>query len=190
MFQGCGTALVTPFRSDLSLDEEALRRLVRRQIEAGHPLPRPLRHHGREPDALPRGAAPGGRDHPRGGQGQGARARRRGRQRHPRGGRDGPRATRPWASTASSRSPPTTTSRRRRACSSTTARSPAPPACRSSSTTCRAAPARTSRPTCSPAWPRSRPWSGSRRPRATSPRCRRSSRRCPRTSWCSRATTR
>ena len=35
MFQGCGTALVTPFKSDLSLDEEALRRLVRRQIEAG-----------------------------------------------------------------------------------------------------------------------------------------------------------
>jgi len=35
MFTGCGTALVTPFRKDLSLDEEALRRLVRRQIEAG-----------------------------------------------------------------------------------------------------------------------------------------------------------
>lgn len=35
MFTGCGTALVTPFKSDLSLDEEALRRLVRRQIEAG-----------------------------------------------------------------------------------------------------------------------------------------------------------
>ena len=34
-FQGCGTALVTPFRSDLSLDEEAFRALVRRQIEAG-----------------------------------------------------------------------------------------------------------------------------------------------------------
>jgi len=35
MFTGCGTALVTPFRKDFSLDEEALRRLVRRQIEAG-----------------------------------------------------------------------------------------------------------------------------------------------------------
>ncbi|MCS7041947.1 MAG: 4-hydroxy-tetrahydrodipicolinate synthase [Bryobacteraceae bacterium] len=34
-FTGCGTALVTPFRKDLSLDEDALRRLVRRQIEAG-----------------------------------------------------------------------------------------------------------------------------------------------------------
>lgn len=35
MFQGCGTAMVTPFRSDLSLDEETLRRLIRRQLEAG-----------------------------------------------------------------------------------------------------------------------------------------------------------
>jgi len=34
-FTGCGTALVTPFRQDLSLDEQALRGLVRRQVEAG-----------------------------------------------------------------------------------------------------------------------------------------------------------
>jgi 4-hydroxy-tetrahydrodipicolinate synthase len=34
-FSGCGTALVTPFRKDLTLDEEAMRRLVRRQIAAG-----------------------------------------------------------------------------------------------------------------------------------------------------------
>jgi 4-hydroxy-tetrahydrodipicolinate synthase len=34
-FTGCGTALVTPFRKDLSLDEDAMRRLVRRQIDAG-----------------------------------------------------------------------------------------------------------------------------------------------------------
>jgi 4-hydroxy-tetrahydrodipicolinate synthase len=34
-FTGCGTALVTPFRRDLSLDEPTLRKLVRRQIEAG-----------------------------------------------------------------------------------------------------------------------------------------------------------
>jgi 4-hydroxy-tetrahydrodipicolinate synthase len=34
-FVGCGTALVTPFGKDLSLDEETLRRLVRRQIAAG-----------------------------------------------------------------------------------------------------------------------------------------------------------
>jgi 4-hydroxy-tetrahydrodipicolinate synthase len=35
MFTGCGTALVTPFQRDQSLDEAALRRLVRRQIDAG-----------------------------------------------------------------------------------------------------------------------------------------------------------
>jgi 4-hydroxy-tetrahydrodipicolinate synthase len=35
MFTGCGTALVTPFRKDQSLDEGTLRRLVRRQIEDG-----------------------------------------------------------------------------------------------------------------------------------------------------------
>ncbi len=34
-FQGCGTALVTPFRPDLSLDEDAFRALVQRQIAAG-----------------------------------------------------------------------------------------------------------------------------------------------------------
>jgi 4-hydroxy-tetrahydrodipicolinate synthase len=35
MFTGCGTALVTPFRPDLSIDERTLRALVNRQIEAG-----------------------------------------------------------------------------------------------------------------------------------------------------------
>ena len=35
MFTGCGTALVTPFQKDLSLDEPALRKLVKRQVEAG-----------------------------------------------------------------------------------------------------------------------------------------------------------
>jgi len=35
MFTGCGTALVTPFRRDQSLDEETLRKLIRRQIDAG-----------------------------------------------------------------------------------------------------------------------------------------------------------
>jgi len=34
-FAGCGTAMVTPFRKDLSLDEDALRRLVQRQIAGG-----------------------------------------------------------------------------------------------------------------------------------------------------------
>lgn len=35
LFTGCGTALVTPFRSDRSLDESTLRALVKRQIDAG-----------------------------------------------------------------------------------------------------------------------------------------------------------
>lgn len=35
MFTGCGTALVTPFRHDGSVDETALRALVNRQIDAG-----------------------------------------------------------------------------------------------------------------------------------------------------------
>lgn len=35
MFTGCGTALVTPFRSDLSLDEETLRKIVQCQIAEG-----------------------------------------------------------------------------------------------------------------------------------------------------------
>src|ERR1700758_2713084 len=34
-FIGCGTALVTPFQPDLSLDEAALRKLVQRQIRGG-----------------------------------------------------------------------------------------------------------------------------------------------------------
>ena len=35
MFTGCGTALVTPFKADGSLDEDTLRKLVRRQIDGG-----------------------------------------------------------------------------------------------------------------------------------------------------------
>ncbi len=35
MFTGCGTALVTPFRTDGELDELTLRLLIRRQIDAG-----------------------------------------------------------------------------------------------------------------------------------------------------------
>jgi 4-hydroxy-tetrahydrodipicolinate synthase len=35
MFTGCGTALVTPFQRDLTLDVKALRRLVQRQLDAG-----------------------------------------------------------------------------------------------------------------------------------------------------------
>jgi 4-hydroxy-tetrahydrodipicolinate synthase len=35
MFTGCGTALITPFSADGSVDEAALRKLVKRQIDAG-----------------------------------------------------------------------------------------------------------------------------------------------------------
>jgi len=35
MFTGCGTAMVTPFQKNGLLDEDALRRLVRRQIDQG-----------------------------------------------------------------------------------------------------------------------------------------------------------
>src|SRR5215475_6200428 len=35
MFTGCGTALVTPFTGNGSLDEAGMRRLVRRQIDSG-----------------------------------------------------------------------------------------------------------------------------------------------------------
>ena len=35
MFAGCGTALITPFAKDGSLDEEVLGRLVRRQVKEG-----------------------------------------------------------------------------------------------------------------------------------------------------------
>src|SRR3954453_20647597 len=34
-FTGVGTALITPFRKDGSVDESAVRRLARRQIEGG-----------------------------------------------------------------------------------------------------------------------------------------------------------
>ena len=35
MFTGCGTAMVTPFRGDGSLDEATLRKLISRQMDAG-----------------------------------------------------------------------------------------------------------------------------------------------------------
>jgi len=35
IFTGCGTALVTPFRRDQSLDEDTCRKLIRRQIDSG-----------------------------------------------------------------------------------------------------------------------------------------------------------
>ena len=34
-FKGCGTAMVTPFQANGALDEETLRKLVKRQVDAG-----------------------------------------------------------------------------------------------------------------------------------------------------------
>ena len=62
-FTGCGTALVTPFRKDQSLDEETLRKLVRRQIQAGIDFLVPVRHHRREPDSDPRRTSARGRNY-------------------------------------------------------------------------------------------------------------------------------
>ena len=96
MFQGCGTALVTPFKADQSLDEEALRRLVRRQIEGGIHFLVPCGTTGENP-TLTR------QEHLRvveitleEAQRKGPRPRRRGRQRHARGGLagQGPRSAR------------------------------------------------------------------------------------------------
>ena len=65
MFTGCGTALVTPFRQDLSLDEEALRRLVRRQIDAGINFLVPCGTTGESPTLTHARAAARRRDHDR-----------------------------------------------------------------------------------------------------------------------------
>ena len=102
MFTGCGTALVTPFRRDLSLDEATLRRLVRRQIDAGINFLVPCGTTGESP-TLTRA------EHLRvveitveEAARQGAGAGRRGRLQHARSDRAGARAWSSWASTASS----------------------------------------------------------------------------------------
>jgi len=91
MFTGCGTALVTPFRRDLSLDEETVRSLARRQIDAGIDFLVPCGTTGRKPHAdacrtFARSRDRGGRS-----QGQGPRAGRRRRLQHARGHRAGAR---------------------------------------------------------------------------------------------------
>ena len=72
MFTGCGTALVTPFRRDLSLDEDAVARLVRRQIDGGINFLRPVRHDRRKSHAVSCRAAPRGGNHRRGSARQGS----------------------------------------------------------------------------------------------------------------------
>ena len=56
---GCGTALVTPFRRDGSVDEPALQALVNWQIESGIRLSDSVRDHGRGFDADGGGVAAG-----------------------------------------------------------------------------------------------------------------------------------
>src|SRR5260221_14035714 len=50
---GVGTALVTPFRSDGSIDEAAVRRLARRQIDAGVHFLSPVGTTGEAPTLSP-----------------------------------------------------------------------------------------------------------------------------------------
>ena len=70
MFTGCGTALVTPFRRDLSLDEDRSARAGPPPDRGGHQFPGSLRHHRRESDAHARRTSARGRDHGRRSQGQ------------------------------------------------------------------------------------------------------------------------
>ena len=89
MFTGCGTALVTPFRSDLSLDEDDAAASGPAADRRRRALPRALRHDRRESDAQPEGTPARRRDHARGSQGQSARGRRRRRLQHGRSRRAG-----------------------------------------------------------------------------------------------------
>ena len=128
MFTGCGTALVTPFRHDQSLDEDDAAAAGAPADRGRHQFPGAVRHHRRKPHADARRASARGRDHARRGRRQSARAGRRGRLQHPRSDRTGARAANAWARTASSPSRLTTTSPRRKACTSTTRPSPPPSA--------------------------------------------------------------
>jgi 4-hydroxy-tetrahydrodipicolinate synthase len=81
-FTGCGTALVTPFTSDGALDEPAITRLARRQVEAGMHFLVPCGTTGESPtlDAREpprRRARRRGRGRPRAGDGRGRRLRHR-----------------------------------------------------------------------------------------------------------------
>ncbi len=153
MFTGCGTALVTPFRRDLSLDEATLRQLVRRQIDAGINFLVPCGTTGESPTLtraehlrvveitleeakgkVPVLAGAGGYNTQR-------------------SDRTGARARAAWASTASSPSLPTTTSPRRKASISTTRPSPPPSAADHRLQRARAAPASTSSRPRWRAWP-------------------------------------
>ena len=171
MFTGCGTAMVTPFRKDGSLDETTLRKLVRRQIEQGIDFLVPCGTTGESPTLtreehlrvvaitveeaarkVPVLAGAGGYN--------------------TREVIELAASARSSAPTASFPSRRITTSRRRKACTSTTEPSRRRSRFRSSFTACRAAPALTLNP---PRWCASRKSttsSASKKPRATSRRLR------------------
>ena len=140
MFTGCGTALVTPFRRDLSLDEATLRKLVRRQIEAGINFLVPCGTTGESP-TLTRA------EHLRVVEITLEEAKGKVPVLAGAGGYNTQevielaREVERWARTASSPSRRTTTSPRRKASISTSKPSPTRSAFRSSSTACRGAPA-------------------------------------------------
>ncbi len=90
-FTGVGTALVTPFTKDGSLDEAAVRRLARRQIDAGIHFLSPCGTTGEAPTLSHAREAPRRRARRRGGGGARAGARRRRRLRHARDDRARPR---------------------------------------------------------------------------------------------------
>ena len=124
MFTGCGTALVTPFRTDGSVDEQTLRALVRRQIEEGINFLVPCGTTGENP-TLSR------EEHLRvveitveEANASRAGAGRSRRLQHRRSDRVGERGARGWARTASSASRRITTSPLRKASTSISKRSP------------------------------------------------------------------
>ena len=141
MFTGCGTALVTPFRQDLSLDEAALRQLVRRQIDAGINFLVPCGTTGESPTLTRAEQLRVVEITIEEARGQSSGAGRRRRQQHRAGDRAGARIRSNWARTEFFPSARTTTSPRRKASTSTTKPSPRRCRCRSFSTTFRAAPA-------------------------------------------------
>ena len=171
---GALTALVTPFASDGSIDEDALRRLVRWQVLAGIDGLVPVGTTGESPtlsvaererviaitvDTVAERASRGGcRSSP-----EPARTTPPRRSRPPAGPPSSARMPRSWSRRITT--DPTA------GCSRPTSPpSPTRATCRSSSTTSRRGPARTSRPTYSCGWPSIRAWSRSRRRAVTSSR--------------------